>query len=90
VPDAREVERLRRAHRGRLVIVDVGDGVDIGGVLSDGAARGVRFTIAYGGISVLQEQSFGSLTFELIGEDAAVQAVVDAMARITTLREVAA
>ncbi|KUG61142.1 methionine ABC transporter ATP-binding protein [Kocuria rosea subsp. polaris] len=89
-PDAREVERLRRAHRGRLVIVDVGDGVDIGGVLSDGAARGVRFTIAYGGISVLQEQSFGSLTFELTGEDTAVQAVVDEMSRITTLREVAA
>ncbi|MEX5271173.1 methionine ABC transporter ATP-binding protein [Kocuria sabuli] len=90
VPDEREVERLRRAHRGRLVIVDVGDGVDIGGVLSDGAARGVRFTIAYGGISVLQEESFGSLTFELIGEDTAVQDVVDELSRITTLREVAA
>ena len=90
VPDAREVERLRRTHRGRLVIVDVGDGVDIGGVLSDGASRGVRFTIAYGGISVLQEQSFGSLTFELTGADAAVQDVVDELSRITTLREVAA
>jgi D-methionine transport system ATP-binding protein len=90
VPDEREVERLRRAHHGRLVIVDVGDGVDIGGVLSDGAARGVRFTIAYGGISVLQEESFGSLTFELTGEDTAVQDVVDELSRITTLREVAA
>ncbi|MFI7484243.1 methionine ABC transporter ATP-binding protein [Kocuria sp. M1R5S2] len=90
VPDEREVERLRRAHRGRLVIVDVGDGVDIGGALSDGAALGVRFTIAYGGISVLQEQSFGSLTFELTGPEAAVQDVVDELARVTTVREVAA
>ena len=49
-----------------------------------------RVTIAYGGISVLQEQSFGSLTFELTGADTAVQAVVDEMSRITTLREVAA
>ncbi|MCJ8504379.1 methionine ABC transporter ATP-binding protein [Kocuria flava] len=90
VPDERDLERLRRAHRGRLVIVDVGDGIDIGGPLSDGAAHGVRFTIAYGGISVLQEQSFGSLTLELTGPDPAVQDVVEQLARVTEVREVAA
>lgn len=90
VPDDREIERLRRAHRGRLVIVDVGGGVDIGRPLSDGAAGGVRFTIAYGGISVLQEQSFGSLTLELTGPDAAVQGVVEELSRVTSLREVSA
>jgi D-methionine transport system ATP-binding protein len=89
-PGPEEVDRLRRTHRGRLVSVDVHDGADIGGALSDGAARGVRFTIAYGGISVLQEQSFGALTFELLGTDEAVDRVVADLARITTVREVAA
>lgn len=89
-PGPDEVARLRRTHHGRLVSVDVRDDTDIGGILSDGVARGVRFTIAFGGISVLQAQSFGALTFELLGADDAVDQVVADMARVTTVREVAA
>ena len=89
VPNAAEVEKLRREHPGRLVMVDVRDQNRIGEVLSDAARTDVRFNIAFGGISILQSRSFGTLTLSLTGPPDAVERTVDALRAVTKVEEVA-
>ena len=48
----------------------------------------MRSTVVHGGIRELAERPIGSLTLELTGADAAVQAVVDELARHTRVTEV--
>ena len=88
VPRADEIEKLRREHPGRLVLVDVTDQNRIGDVLSDAARDGVSFNIAFGGISILQSQSFGTLTLSLTGSDESVDRAVESLRDVTTVREV--
>lgn len=88
VPRADEIEKLRREHPGRLVLVDVTDQNQIGDVLSDAARDGVSFNIAFGGISILQSQSFGTLTLSLTGSDESVDRAVESLRAVTTVREV--
>ena len=88
VPRADEIEKLRREHPGRLVLVDVTDQNRIGDVLSDAARDGVSFNIAFGGISILQSQSFGTLTLSLTGSDESVDRAVESLRTVTTVREV--
>ena len=45
------------------------------------AAHGVRSTIVYGGIRELAEKPFGSITFELTGDDGAIDALVAELRR---------
>ncbi|MCA2208583.1 methionine ABC transporter ATP-binding protein [Nocardia rosealba] len=75
-PDARELDRLRELHGGRLVTVDVDDHSGIGAALAAVAAADVRFEIVYGGVSTLQDKTFGSITLALHGPDDAVDRVV--------------
>ncbi len=88
-PSEVELARLRAAHPGRIVTADVVDGGRIGAVLSRAASRGVEFELVYGGISSLQEKSFGSLTIELKGADSAVDAVIAELRATTRTEEVA-
>lgn len=87
-PGEAELARLREAHPGRIIAADVADGSHVGAVLSRAAAHGVSFEIIYGAISALQKKSFGSLTLELTGPDAGVDAVVAELAATTTVHEV--
>ncbi len=80
---------LREAHPGRIVIADVVDGAGIGGILSRAAGAGVTFELLYGGISSLQQRSFGSLTVELTGSDESVDAVIAQLRAVTRVEEVA-
>ncbi|AGW41788.1 glycine betaine/proline porter [Leifsonia xyli subsp. cynodontis DSM 46306] len=90
-PGAADVERLRGKHSGRIVSARVQDDGRLGSVLSDALGRhGVRFEIVYGGISALQGRSFGSLTLELIGEPADVDALIADLRGVTEVEEVAA
>ena len=90
-PDAEELAHLRARHDGRLVVLEIREGVDVGTVLSRAAAeRGVGFRIVFGGVSVLQEQSFGSLTVELLGDPQAVEDTIARLAEATTVKEVSA
>lgn len=87
-PDEEELARLRGRHSGRIVSVRVHDGGSIGAVLSAAVAEhGVRFEVIYGGISALQGRSFGSLTLELIGDDAAVAALIGGLRAVTEVEE---
>ncbi|MBF6331048.1 methionine ABC transporter ATP-binding protein [Nocardia transvalensis] len=76
-PSDEERDRLARLHAGRLVTVDVGEGRGIGAALTTAAHAGVRFEVVYGGVSALQDKTFGSLTLALDGPEDAVDKVID-------------
>ena len=88
VPRPEEVAQLREEHPGRLVQVDVTDRNRIGSVLSGAAREGVGFEIAFGGISMLQERSFGTLVLSLNGPEQAVARAVAGLGEITKVEEV--
>ena len=90
VPQADELVTLRRDHPGRMVLVDVTDQNRIGEVLSAAARDGLRFEIAFGGISILQSHTFGTLTLSLDGPEDTVTRAVDALRTVTTVQEVSA
>lgn len=78
-PKPADLERLRSRFGGR-----------IGDVLSDAGGHGVRFEIVYGGITTLQDRSFGSLTLELVGPDDGVDDVIRRLRTVTDVEEVQA
>ncbi|MCB4208877.1 methionine ABC transporter ATP-binding protein [Arthrobacter sp. UM1] len=89
-PTPDELAHLRTRHPGRLVTVEIADGSNVGRILSQGAARGVLFEVVHGGISTLQSKSFGSMTVELTGEDAAIDAVIAELSAETHVKELSA
>lgn len=88
-PAGDDLARIRRAHPGRIVTATVRDGSRLGTVLAAAGSQGVNFEIVYGGIGTLQARSFGSLTLELSGPDAAVDQVVTELRGVTGVEEVA-
>ncbi|MEV6773290.1 methionine ABC transporter ATP-binding protein [Nocardia sp. NPDC051030] len=80
-PDAEELKRLGERHTGRLVTVDIDDEHRIGEALAIAARAGVGFEIVYGGVSTLQDKTFGSITLALDGPEQAVEQAADALAR---------
>lgn len=86
-PDAGDLERLQGRHEGRIVTARVGEDGRLGTVLSHVARHGVRFEILFGGIGALQQRAFGSLTLELTGSDAGVDAVIAELRAITEVKE---
>ncbi|WP_181722442.1 methionine ABC transporter ATP-binding protein [Nocardia gipuzkoensis] len=80
-PSADELRRLADRHGGRLVTVEVDDERGIGAALAAAAHAEVRFEVVYGGVSSLQEKTFGSLTLALHGPDDAVDKVVAELER---------
>lgn len=80
-PSAQVLERLRHRHPGRLVTVSVHVDGSSGGRITDVLRdNGVQGTVVFGGISEVTERPFGSLTWELAGDDSAIDKV------LTTLR----
>ncbi|RYV50612.1 methionine ABC transporter ATP-binding protein [Pengzhenrongella frigida] len=76
------VQRLRERHRGRIVTFGVRDGHGSGTFLSEQfRAHRVDGSIVYGGITDIGAKPLGSLTFELVGTE------VDVDALLVTMRE---
>lgn len=88
-PRGDDLARIRAAHPGRIVTATIQDGSRLGAVLAGAGARGVTFEIVFGGIGTLQSRSFGSLTLELTGPEAAVDEVVAQLRGVTAIEEVA-
>ncbi|WP_330256452.1 methionine ABC transporter ATP-binding protein [Nocardia sp. NBC_00565] len=80
-PDAEELRRLGELHGGRLVTVDIDDERGIGAALTVAAQAGVGFEVVYGGVSTLQDKTFGSVTLALRGSDDDVDKVIDELDR---------
>ncbi|WNI18856.1 methionine ABC transporter ATP-binding protein [Actinacidiphila sp. ITFR-21] len=79
-PSAATLARLRQRHTGRIVSVRVQDRTgfqtDLARVFLD---HKVAAEIVFGGIGELQERPVGSLTFDLVGTAAAVDAALAAL-----------
>ncbi|MEU5052810.1 ATP-binding cassette domain-containing protein [Streptomyces sp. NPDC021096] len=77
-PDGPALDRLRARHDGRLVTVpvsgDAAGGHELSRLLREHA---VDFTIAHAGVAEVQDRPLGSVTLELRGTDADVDAVLD-------------
>ncbi|MFI6047597.1 methionine ABC transporter ATP-binding protein [Nocardia sp. NPDC051321] len=80
-PSEDELRRLGELHGGRLITVDVDDRRGIGAALATATSAGVRFEVVYGGVSTLQDKTFGSITLALHGPDDAIDDVIDELHR---------
>jgi D-methionine transport system ATP-binding protein len=90
-PSDETLARLREHFAGRMVTVWVRDDAGARAALSGAlAAHDVHSTIVYGGIRELAEKPFGSITFELTGDDGAIDALVADLAAHTRVEEIAA
>ncbi|MBF6059590.1 methionine ABC transporter ATP-binding protein [Nocardia terpenica] len=76
-PGADELRRLSTRHPGRLITVDIADNHGIGPALTTAAHTGVHFELVYGGVSALQDKTFGSITLALDGPADAVARVIE-------------
>ncbi|MDO5533060.1 MAG: methionine ABC transporter ATP-binding protein [Propionibacteriaceae bacterium] len=79
-PSADALARLARTHPGRIVTVPVNDGVDAGDRATAFARHGVLAQVVYGGIVEIAERPFGSLTYAVSGDAAAVDAALAELA----------
>jgi D-methionine transport system ATP-binding protein len=90
VPDAVALEGLRRTHAGRLLTLSFRDeSVSQSAVFAEIIGRGVEFELVFGGIEDVRGRSFGHLTLELRGDDAAVDEAVRAVGALVETTEVA-
>ncbi|MGJ8853800.1 methionine ABC transporter ATP-binding protein [Mycobacteroides abscessus subsp. abscessus] len=88
-PSGEDIARIAQRHKGRIVAVEISEGVQIGPALARATELGVRFEVVYGGITTLQSRSFGNLTLELEGPDDQVAHVVSDLSAVTTVQRVA-
>ncbi|MFE7096543.1 methionine ABC transporter ATP-binding protein [Streptomyces erythrochromogenes] len=76
-PDAALLDRLRARHPGRLVTLPVADGSPaLDGLSELLRLHRVDFTLVHGGVGEVRGRPLGSVTLELRGKPAAVEAVV--------------
>ncbi|WP_084530042.1 methionine ABC transporter ATP-binding protein [Nocardia crassostreae] len=80
-PNADELKRLADKHTGRLVTVDIDDDRGIGDALLTATQAGVHVEVVYGGVSTLQDRTFGSITLALNGPEDAVERVAASLGR---------
>jgi D-methionine transport system ATP-binding protein len=72
-PAGATLERLRRAHPGRLVTVRVADRPGFTAAVSHAfTTRALRNELVFGGIGELGDRSVGALTYSLTGSDEAI------------------
>ncbi|MET4781673.1 ATP-binding cassette domain-containing protein [Glaciihabitans sp. UYNi722] len=90
-PTENDLDRLQKAHTGRIVNVEIHESLRIGSILSHAFSdHGVQFEVVYGGIGAIQERSFGSLTLELDGPEKSVDGLIAQLRSVTAVEEVSA
>ena len=91
IPSAEALAKIRAVHRGRLVQLHVEDRDTNHPFLSQvSRAHDVDVNVVFGGVDELQGRLFGSLTVELLGTDAAVDAAIAGLRETTTVSELPA
>lgn len=89
VPTPEVLDILKTRYSGRLFTLPVRDNGGTSGLLASGARDfGVDVAVIYGGISELQGRPFGSLTIEVTGPEAQVEAFIRTVRSATTVTEV--
>ena len=88
VPNTEQIATLRERGAERLFTVSIADGSDIGTLLSRVVSQhGVEFSLAFGGVDLVQGKQFGSLTFGLRGGN--IDAALTQLRAAATIEEVA-
>ena len=83
-PSPEVLERLRTRHAGHIVTVGVDEVAGSSAVLTRTLREhGVDGTVVFGGITEVAERPYGSLTVELVGDAAAVEAAVAELRVVT-------
>lgn len=89
VPQEAEVASLRTRHAGRLVTLSFRDeSVSQSAVFAEIIRRGVEFELVFGGVEDIRGRTFGHLTLELRGDQAAVDEAVRAVSALVETTEV--
>jgi len=90
LPGPETIAEIRAVHVGRLVQLHVENRQSNDPFLSRVAREhGVDINVVYGGVSELQSRLFGSLTIELLGEDAAIDSAIADLRASTPVTEFA-
>ena len=88
-PDEQEIDELEASYRGRLITVTANPGENLGAVIGRVGERGVGLEFVHGGVTRIKGDDLTTFTLNLTGQESDVQTVVDELARIATVREVA-
>lgn len=86
-PDNVEAEDLL-SHEGRLFTIDLTEDSGFFTASATATAHGATINIVHGGVTTLQQQSFGKMTVRLGGNPAAVEDFYQSLARTTTIEEI--
>ncbi|WP_237799341.1 methionine ABC transporter ATP-binding protein [Corynebacterium accolens] len=86
-PDVVETDDLL-AHEGRLFTINLTEESGFFGAAAKLKDAGVSIAVVHGGITTLQQHSFGKLTVRLSGDDAAIEEFYRALAATTQIEEI--
>lgn len=86
-PDEAEARELLAAP-GRLFTVDLSENSGFFGAVESARAAGVNVQPVHGGVTTLQNHSFGKMTVRLTGNDAAISEFLATLQRTTDIEEI--
>ncbi|WP_224399825.1 methionine ABC transporter ATP-binding protein [Corynebacterium poyangense] len=87
-PDHVETEDLL-AHDGRLFTINLTENSGFFAAAARAREAGVELSIVHGGVTTLQQRSFGKMTVRLHGPEAAVEEFYHSLERSTDIQEIA-
>lgn len=89
-PEPDTVSRLSAAHPGRLVSIGISETAPTPLVAATFERHGVGSSVVFGGVTEIQNKILGTLTYELTGSDAAIDAALADLGEVTAVeRQVA-
>ncbi len=86
-PDLIESEDLL-AHAGRLFTINLTENSGFFAAAADARAAGASISIVHGGITTLQQHSFGKITVRLTGPDAVIDSFYNHLDQTTEIKEI--
>ncbi|MEX3558792.1 methionine ABC transporter ATP-binding protein [Corynebacterium sp. LK2522] len=86
-PDHVEADDLL-AHEGRLFTINLTENSGFFGAAAQLRERGVSISIVHGGVTTLQQHSFGKMTVRLNGSDEAIEEFYHTMSQTTDIEEI--
>ncbi len=86
-PEQDTVRRLSAAHPGRLVSIGISEAAPTPLVAATFERHGVGSSVVFGGVTEIQNRILGTLTYELTGSDAAIDAALTDLGDVTAVDE---
>ena len=84
-PEPDTVARLSAAHPGQLVSIGISEAAPTPLVAATFERHGVGSSVVYGGVTEIQNKILGTLTYELTGSDAAIDAALADLGDVTAV-----